>query len=153
MNEFKNIDKYTGHWCSIDDKEERRFYRNLFCRLIDVHDKFPKDLKQLEYIEEYFRDFIREEPDNSYELKTGKDYYTLAVYCDHDWRDSNSYRFPKCVLDDDWEDKLTTYFSDKRRTDLQKNIERLEEFLKTAPTELERLKKQLANMDVVNTKE
>ena len=147
MNEFKNIDKYAYKWISEDDVEESRFFRNLLCRLVDAYKAYPKDLQILSDIEDCFRDFISYEPDNEYELVLGKEYHIIRQYYDPDRY--NSIRFPKMLLEDDWENKLNEYLKNKKHNDLVKQIEKLEEFLKTGPAELERLKKELANMNNV----
>ena len=147
MNEFKNIDKYTYKCISTEDVEERRFFRNLLCRLVDAYQAYPKDLQLLSDIEDYFRDFISYEPDDNYELRLGQEFHTIRQYWDHD--SYNSIRFPKMLLEDDWENKLNEYLKNKKHNDLVKQIEKLEEFLKTGPAELERLRKELADMDNV----
>lgn len=147
MNEFKNIDKYTYKWISADDPGESRFFRNLLCRLVDAYQAYPKDLQILSGIEDYFRDFISYEPDDNYELALGNEFHTIRQFYDYD--SYNSIRFPKLLLEDDWENKLNEYLKNKKHNDLVKQIKKLEEFLKTGPAELERLRKELADMDNV----
>jgi hypothetical protein len=113
---------------------------------MDAHYLFPNALPQLGNIDIYFGEFLSEDCDYSFILKEGTEFYRLDV---SDGYDGEKFRFPKCVLDDDWEEKLLKCIEDKRRNDLQKEITRLEESIKNGPAELERLKKELANMDNV----
>lgn len=146
MDVFKNINEYIDKWCSNGGKEGK-FFRYLFCRLLDAYEMFPKELRTLVDIDDYFRDFISYDPDNSYELKKGRECYTLNVHLNHEVRDIINIRFPSCILEDNWEEKLSIYLSDKKRNELVKNIEKLEEFLKTGPDELKRLRKELSELD------
>ena len=144
MNTLTNTDKYINHSVVWSDKESRCFYRHLLNRLMDAHYLFPNALPQLGSIDIYFGEFLSEECDYSFTLKEGAEVYRLDV---SDGFDNNKFRFPKCVLDDDWEDKLLKCIEDKRRSDLQKEITRLEESIKNGPAELERLKKEFAELN------
>lgn len=144
MNALTNVDKYINHTVVWSDKDSRCFYRHLLNRLMDVYYLFPKALPHLGSIDIYFGEFLSEECDYNFTLKEGAEFYRLDV---SDGFDDDKFRFPKCVLDDDWEDKLVKCIENKRRNDLQKEIARLEESIKNGPAELERLKKEFAELN------
>lgn len=146
MNALTNINKYINHSVVWSDKESRCFYRHLLNRLMDVDHLFPNVIPQLGYIDIYFREFFSEDCDYTFTLKDGAEFYRLDV---GDGFDCKKFRFPKCVLDDDWEGKLFKCIENKHRNDLQREIMKLEESIKNGPAELERLKKELADMDNV----
>lgn len=150
MNEFNNIEKFHNNRWFPTDKEYTRFLRHLFCRLMDAYDKFPNDLKTLGYVDEAFIEFLNADSDKSFKFMKGTDFYRIEV-CDtaYDYNDQHEHiiRFPKVLLDDDWESTTGTYLTNKRRSDLKREIDKLKEFIKTAPNELEKLERELSELN------
>ena len=145
MAHLKDIEKYHTLRCFSSDKEYCSLFRLLFCRLMDVNDKFPGKINGLVSIEDNFRDFLLfDEADYEYKFFKGNDYYRIEI---KDYNESENIRFPKCILEDNWEEELKKCIENKRRNYLQKEIARLEESIKNGPVELERLKKEFAELN------
>ena len=151
MIHLKDIEKYSGTTCDIStDTEYYRLFRHLFCRLMDVHEMFPNnEIPYLSYISEPVIDFLNDidESGKCFKFITGNansEYCKIEIY---DGYETENIRLPKCILEDDWENKFNEYLKNKKHNDLVKQIEKLEESIKNGPVELERLKKELADMD------
>lgn len=150
MNEFNNIEKFHNKRWFPTDKEYSRLLRHLFCRLMDAYDKFPKDLKTLGYVDEAFIEFLHADSDKSFKFMKGTDFYRIEVSdTAYDYNDQHEYviRFPKVLLDDDWESTTGTYLTNKRRSDLNREIDKIKEFIKTAPDELKKLERELSELN------
>ena len=144
MNALKDIDKYVNTNCVFSNKESYLFYRHLFQRLMDAYYMFPKEFANFVYLNEHFAEFLENEHDARFSLKESDTIYRLDVNYDYE---SEKFRFPKCLVDDDWVEKLTAYFEIKKRKDLKREIDKLESILATGPAELERLKKEFGELN------
>ena len=117
---------------------------------MDAYDKFPNDLKTLGYVDEMFIEFLQADSDKSFKFMKGTDFYRIEVSdTAYDYNDQHEHiiRFPKVLLEDDWETTTGTYLTNKRKTDLKREIDKIKEFIKTAPNELERLEKEFAELN------
>lgn len=150
MNEFSNIEKFHNKRWFPTDKEYSRLLRHLFCRLMDAYDKFPNDLQTLGYVDEAFIEFLNADSDKSFKFMKGTDFYKIEVSdTSYDYNDQHEYiiRFPKVLLDDDWESTTGTYLTNKRRSDLKNEIEKIKRFMASAPDELKKFEKELAELN------
>ena len=78
MVHLKDLEKYHTRTCFSSDKEYSSLFRLLFCRLMDVNDKFPGKINGLTALEDYFRDFLLfDEADHNYRFFKGNDYYRI----------------------------------------------------------------------------
>lgn len=149
MAHLKEIEKYHTLRCFSSDKEYCSLFRLLFCRLMDVNDKFPGKINGLVAIEDNFRDFLLfDEAEYEYKFFKGNDYYRIEIvenYYDHP--ESLNIRFPKCVLEDNWEEELKKFLYDDKRRKLQNEIEKIKRFMANAPDELKRLEKEFSELN------
>lgn len=145
MAHLKDIEKYHATWCLSSDKEYFSLFRLLFCRLMDVNDKFPGKINGLASIEDNFRDFLLfDEAENNYKFYKGTDYYRIEI---EEYGDTENIRFPKCILDDNWEDELKKFLYDDKRRKLQNEIEKIKRFMATAPEDLKKYEKELEELN------
>ena len=149
MAHLKDIEKYHTLKCFSSDKEYDKEYcslfRLLFCRLMDVNDKFPGKINGLASIEDTFRDFLLfYEAEYEYKFFKGNDYYRIEI---RDYNESENIRFPKCILEDNWEEELKKFLHDDKRRKLQNEIEKIKRFMSTAPDELKRLEKEFSELN------
>lgn len=145
MAHLKDIEKYHTRTCYSSNKEYFSLFRLLFCRLMDVNDKFPGKINGLASIEDTFRDFLlSDEAKNNYKFFKCNDYYRIEIE-DDDYVEN--IRFPKCILDANWEEELKKFLYDDRRKKLQNEIERIKQFMKTAPDELKKLEMELSELN------
>lgn len=146
MAHLKDLEKYHTRTCFSSNKEYFSLFRLLFCRLMDVHDKFPGKINGLAALEDHFRDFLLfDEAESNYKFYKGNDYYRIEITED-DYHTENI-RFPKCVLDDNWEEELKKFLYDDKRRKLQNEIEKIKRFMATAPDELKRLEKEFSELN------
>lgn len=146
MVHLKDIEKYHTRRCFSSDKEYCSLFRLLFCRLMDVNDKFPGKINGLASLEDYFRDFLLfDEADYEYKFFKGNDYYRVEIE-DYGTIEENI-RFPKCIFEDNWEDELKKFLYDDKRRKLQNEIEKIKRFMTTAPDELKKLEKELSELN------
>jgi hypothetical protein len=146
MAHLKDIEKYHTRRCFSSDKEYFSLFRLLFCRLMDVNDKFPGKINGLVAIEDYFRDFLLfDESENNYRFFKCNDYYRIEI--EDEYNCTENIRFPKCILDANWEEELKKFLYDDRRKKLQTEIERIKQFMKTAPDELKKLEMELSELN------
>lgn len=152
MAHLKDIEKYHTLKCFSSDKEYCSLFRLLFCRLMDVNDKFPGKINGLASIEDNFRDFfLFDEADYEYKFFKGNDYCRIEIVEDYyDHPESSNIRFPKCILEDNWEDELKKFLADDKRRKLQNEIEKIKRFMSTAPDELKRLEKEFSELNNLN---
>lgn len=151
MVHLKDIEKYSGTTCDIStDKEYYRLFRYLFCRLMDIHEMFPdNEIPYLSYISEHFIDFLNDidESGKCFKFITGNansEYCKIEIY---DGYDTENIRFPKCILEDNWEEELPKYLKNAKLIKLQKEIDKIKSFMDTAPDELKRLEKKLSELN------
>ena len=147
MAHLKDIEKYHSKKCFTTDKEYISLFRLLFCRLMDVNDKFPGKINGLASLDDYFRDFLLfDEAENDYKFFKGTDYYRIEIEEDY-YEDPEIIRFPKCILEDNWEEELKKFLYDDRRRKLQNEIEKIKRFMVTAPEDLKKYEKELAELN------
>ena len=145
MAHLKDIEKYHTRRCFSSDKEYVSLFRLLFCRLMDVNDKFPGKINGLAALEDYFRDFLLfDEADYEYTFFKGNDYYRVEM---REYNDIENIRFPKCILEDNWEEELKKFLADDKRRKLQNEIEKIKRFIVTAPDELKKLEKEFSELN------
>jgi hypothetical protein len=145
MAHLKDIEKYHTRICFSSDKEYCSLFRLLFCRLMDVNDKFPGKINGLASLEDHFRDFLLfDEADSNYKFYKGNDYYRIEIE-DDDYVEN--IRFPKCILEDNWEEELKKFLYDDKRRKLQNEIEKIKRFMSSAPDELKRLEKEFSELN------
>lgn len=131
--------------CFSSNKEYCSLFRLLFCRLMDVNDKFPGKINGLAAIEDNFRDFLLfDEAEYRYKFFKGNDYYRIEI---EDYDDTENIRFPKCILDDNWEDELKKFLYDDKRRKLKNEIEKIKRFMESAPDDLKKLEKELSELN------
>lgn len=149
MTHLKDLEIYHARTCYSSNKEYFSLFRLLFCRLMDVNDKFPGKINGLAALEDHFRDFLLfDEAEHEYIFFKGNDYYRIEIEEDHyDQPESSSIIFPKCILEDNWEEELKKFLYDDRRKKLQNEIERIKQFMKTAPNELKKLEMELSELN------
>ena len=112
---------------------------------MDVNDKFPGKINGLASMEDHFRDFLLfDEAEYRYKFFKGNDHYRIKIE-DDDYVEN--IRFPKCVLDDNWEEELKKFLYDDKRRKLQNEIEKIKRFMETAPNELKKFEKELAELN------
>lgn len=146
MAHLKDIEKYHTRRCFSTDKEYISLFRLLFCRLMDVNDKFPGKINGLVAIEDNFRDFLLfDEAENNYKFFKGNDYYRIEIEEDEHY--TENIRFPKCILEDNWEEELKKFLADDRRRKLQNEIDRIKRFIATAPEDLKKYEKELEELN------
>lgn len=152
MTHLKDIEKYHTCRCFSSDKEYCSLFRLLFCRLMDVNDKFPGKINGLVAIEDNFRDFLLlDEAEYEYKFFKGNDYYRIEIVeKDYYHPESSNIRFPKCILEDNWEEELKKFLADDKRRKLQNEIERIKRFMSTAPEDLKKYEKELAELNNLN---
>jgi hypothetical protein len=115
---------------------------------MDVNDKFPGKINGLASIEDNFRDFLLlDEAEYEYKFFKGNDYYRIEI---RDYNESENIRFPKCILEDNWEEELNKFLCDERRIKLQNAIEKIKRFMETAPNDLKNLEKELSELNNLN---
>ena len=148
MVHLKAIEKYHTMRCFSSDKEYCSLFRLLFCRLMDVNDKFPGKINGLVAIEDYFRDFLLfDEAENNYKFFKGNDYYKIVIEEDYyEHPEIVNIRFPECILEDNWEEELKKFLADDRRRKLQNEIEKIKRFMATAPEDLKKYEKELSEL-------
>ena len=147
MAHLKDIEKYHTLKCFSSDKEYCSVFRVLVCRLMDVNDKFPGKINGLASLDDYFRDFLLfDEAENDYKFFKGTDYYRIEIEEDY-YEDPEIIRFPKCILEDNWEEELKKFLYDDRRRKLQNEIEKIKRFMATAPEDLKKYEKELAELN------
>ena len=145
MAHLKDIEKFHSKKCFTTEKEYISLFRLLFCRLMDVNDKFPGKINGLASLDDYFRDFLLfDEADYEYKFFKGNDYHRIEI---DDYGDTENIRFPKCILEDNWEEELKKFLYDDKRRKLQNEIERIKRFMATAPDELKRLEKEFSELN------
>lgn len=145
MTHLKDLEKYNTRTCFSSNKEYFSLFRLLFCRLMDVNDKFPGKINGLASMEDHFRDFLLfDEAEYRYKFFKGNDYYRIEIEDDDH---VENIRFPKCVLDDNWEEELKKFLYDDKRRKLQNEIEKIKRFMATAPDELKKFEKELAELN------
>ena len=145
MAHLKDIEKYHSKKCFTTDKEYISLFRLLFCRLMDVNDKFPGKINGLASIEDNIRDYLLfDEADYEYTFFKGNDYYRIEM---REYNDIETIRFPKCILEDNWEEELKKFLYDDKRRKLQNEIEKIKRFMATAPEDLKKYEKELAEMN------
>lgn len=145
MAHLKDLEKYHTMRCFSSNKEYFSLFRLLFCRLMDVNDKFPGKINGLTALEDYFRDFLLfDEADGNYKFYKGNDYYRIEIEED-DYVEN--IRFPKCILDDNWEEELKKFLYDDKLRKLQNEIEKIKRFMATAPDDLKKLEKELSELN------
>lgn len=146
MAHLKDIEKYHTKRCFSSDKEYFSLFRLLFCRLMDVNDKFPGKINGLASLDDYFRDFLLfDEAENNYKFFKGTDYYRVEIT---DYYDTvENIRFPKCILEDNWEEELKKFLHDDKRRKLQNEIERIKRFMAAAPDDLKKLENELSELN------
>ena len=145
MAHLKDIEKYHTIRCFSSNKEYCSLFRLLFCRLMDVNDKFPGKINGLASIEDNFRDFLLfDEAEYEYKFFKGNDYYRIEM---REYNDIENIRFPKCILEDNWEEELKKFLADDKRRKLQNEIEKIKRFMATAPEDLKKYEKELAEMN------
>lgn len=146
MAHLKDIEKYHTMRCFSSDKEYCSLFRMLFCRLMDVNDKFPSKINGLVSIEDNFRDFLLfDEAEYEYAFFKGTDYYRIEI---RDYGNNiENIRFPKCILEDNWEEELKKFLADDKRKKLQNEIEKIKRFMATAPDDLKKYEKELAELN------
>lgn len=150
MAHLKDIEQYHTKNCFSSDKEYVSLFRLLFCRLMDVNDKFPGKINGLESVEEYFRDFLLfDESENNYGFFKGTDYCRIEIKEDY-YEDTEIIRFPKCILEDNWEEELKKFLYDDKRRKLQNEIEKIKRFMASAPDELKKLEKEFSELNNLN---
>lgn len=150
MAQLKDIEQYHTKKCFSSDKEYVSLFRLLFCRLMDVNDKFPGKINGLASIEDYFRDFLLfDEAENDYRFFKGTDYCRIEIEEDY-YEDPEIIRFPKCILEDNWEEELKKFLYDDKRRKLQNEIEKIKRFMASAPDELKKLEKEFSELNNLN---
>lgn len=148
MAHLKDIEKYHTRRCFSSDKEYCSLFRLLFCRLMDVNDKFPVKINGLVSIEENFRDFLLlDKAEYEYKFFKGNDYNDYHRIEIEDYGDTENIIFPKCILEDNWEEELKKFLYDDKRRKLQNEIEKIKRFMSTAPDELKRLEKEFSELN------
>ena len=85
-----------------------------------------------------------DEADYEYKFFKGNDYHRIEI---EDYGDTENIRFPKCILEDNWEEELKKFLYDDKRRKLHNEIERIKRFMATAPDELKRLEKEFSELN------
>ena len=154
MNFLKDMDVLASrNRCYTDTEHEAKYnstIRHLLCRMIDVYEKFPKEFSEYaDAKEEWLSDFIRDDHDYSFSIeKRGNKYYLNVT--DYRYGDSpidERIKIPSCILKDDWEKSITEDLEAKKIQELEKEIDKLKEFIKNAPGKLLSLENELKNLN------
>lgn len=154
MNFLKDMDVLASRDRYYTDTEHEAKYnstiRHLLCRMIDVYEKFPKEFSEYaDAKEEWLRDFIGDDNDYSFSIeKRGNKYYLNVT--DYRYGDSpidEKIKIPSCILEDDWEKSIAEDLEAKRVRELEKEIDKLKEFIKNAPDKLLSLENELRELN------
>lgn len=116
---------------------------------MDVNDKFPGKINGLVSIDDIFRDFLLFWWCRVWIQISLK---TLTIYRIEikDYGDKENIRFPKCILEDNWEEELKKLLHDGKHRKLQNEIEKIKRFMATAPEDLKKYEKELAELNNLN---
>ena len=152
MSSFKDIDKVLNGDGQLLDAELMKTFdsvlRHLFCRMIDIYEKYPNVYPQFEDAkDEWLRDLITDGGDYMFKLCKTKNDYRLGFksYSD-DFYSTEYVRIPFHLLEDNWEEKVEEDIKEKRISFLTKEIKKLQEVVRNAPDRIMEMEKELKEL-------